>query len=145
MIQWKNNLKNTSFAHWVRLEERFKTKTINGNQLTNNVDFSYRLRYNVFIERPLTVKKREKGAVSLSIAEEIYLNYGQSIVYNTFDQNRIFGGFLYYFNNHDFLQLGYTNVIQHLPSKDRYKGIDAIKLTFFNNLDFRKKNNGHKS
>jgi len=145
MVQWKNNWKTTSFAHWVRLEERFKTKTINGNQLTNNFDFSYRLRYNVFIEKPLTVKKHEKGAISLSIAEEIYLNYGKTIVYNTFDQNRIFGGLLYYFNTHDWLQFGYTNVIQHLSSKDKYKSIDAIKLTFFNNLDFRKKPSAHKS
>ena len=145
MVQWKNNLQNTSFSHWVRLEERFKTKTINGNQLTNNFDFSYRLRYNVFIEKPLTVKKHEKGAISLSIAEEIYLNYGKTIVYNTFDQNRIFGGLLYYFNTHDWLQFGYTNVIQHLSSKDKYKSIDAIKLTFFNNLDFRKKPSAHKS
>ena len=145
MIQWKNNTKNTSFAHWIRLEERFKTRTINSSQLTNNFDFTYRLRYNVFIERPLTIKKREKGAFSLSIAEEIYLNYGKTIVYNSFDQNRLFGGFLYYFNTHDFLQFGYTNVIQHLAGKDKYKAIDAIKLTFFNNLDFRKKSSAHKS
>lgn len=145
MLQWRNNWKDMSFAHWVRLEERFKTKTINANQLTNNFDFSYRLRYNIFIEKPLTSKKRQKGAFSLSLAEEVYLSYGQSIVYNTFDQNRVFGGFLYYFNTHDFLQLGYTNVIQHLAGKDQYKSIDAIKLTFFNNLDFRKKNTTQKS
>lgn len=145
MVQWRNNWNDISFAHWVRLEERFKTKTINGNQLSSSFDFSYRFRYNVFIEKPLTVKKHEKGALSLSIAEEIYLNYGKTIVYNTFDQNRIFGGLLYYFNNHDWLQFGYTNAIQHLPSKYRYKSIDAIKLTFFNNLDFRKKQTTNKS
>lgn len=145
MIQWRTNLNDLSFAHWVRVEERFRNKTINGNQLSNEFDFNLRFRYNVFIEKPLTIKKREKGALSLSITEEMYLNYGKNIIYNTFDQNRVFGGFVYYFNTSNFLQFGYTNVIQHLPSKDRYKGIDAIKLTFFNNLDLRKKNNVHKS
>lgn len=145
MVQWKTYAGAFKFSHWIRLEERFKRKSINNAVLAEGYDFSYRLRYNIFIELPLTKIKYDKGAVSLSSSEEIYMNYGKNIVYNTFDQNRLFLGFLYYFNKHDFIQMGYTNAYQQLSSGNKYKSIDAIKVTFFNNIDLRKKTIQHKS
>ena len=145
MIQWRTNSGPFRFSHWIRLEERFKRKTINNLALTEGYDFSYRLRYNIFAQLPITKTKYDKGAISLLGSNEIYLNYGKSIVYNTFDQNRIFLGFFYYFNKHDYLQVGYTNAYQQLSAGNKYKSIDAIKLTFFNNLDFRKTQSSKKS
>jgi len=144
MVQWKTHAGAFKFSHWIRLEERFKRKTINNNALTDGYDFSYRMRYNIFMELPISKIKYDKGAISLSSSEELYLNYGKNIVYNTFDQNRLFLGFLYYFNKHDFIQMGYTNAFQQLPSGNKYKSIDALKITFFNNLDLRKKLPTHK-
>ena len=139
MLQWKSVAGPVKLSHWIRLEERFKQKTITSSSLSSDFDFSYRFRYNIFAQLPITHKKNEKGAFALVGANEIYLNYGENIVYNTFDQNRAFLGFFYYLNKHDFLQFGYTNAFQHLSSKDKYKSVDALKITFFNNLDLRKK------
>jgi hypothetical protein len=139
MIQWKSNAGPVKLSHWFRIEERFKHKTLNSNSLANGYDFSFRFRYNVFAQLPITKIKYDKGAFSLVGSDELYLSYGKQIIYNSFDQNRVFIGVFYYLNKHDFLQVGYTNAFQHLSAKDKYKSVDAIKISFFNNLDFRRK------
>ena len=145
MIQWNSNVGKTRCMQWVRLEERFKRKVIDNNTLGNNYDFSYRLRYNVLAQLPITKHKFEKGAVSLACSNELYLNLGDNIVYNVFDQNRFFIGGFYYLNTHDFIQFGYLKSYQQLSSGYKFKAIDVIKLSFFNNLDFRKKINQKKA
>ena len=139
MIQWQAKTGNIKWASWIRLEERFKTKVLNNTTLANDYDFSYRLRYNVFSQLPITKKKYQRGAISLVASNEIYLNFGKSIVYNVFDQNRVFGGLFFYTSKRDFLQFGYTKSYQQLSAGNKFKSIDAIKISFFNNLDFRRK------
>ena len=139
MIQWQARTGSIKWSSWIRLEERFKTQVLNNTTLGGSYDFNYRLRYNVFSQLPITKRKYEKGAIALVASNELYLNFGGNIVYNVFDQNRLFGGFFFYTSKHDFLQFGYTKSYQQLSTGYKFKSIDAVKISFFNNLDFTKK------
>jgi hypothetical protein len=81
----------------------------------------------------------KKGTFSFVLSDEVFVNAGKEIVYNSFDQNRFFAGFAYYLNDHDNLQFGYMNVFQQLPSGNRYRSNHVARIFYFHNLDLRKK------
>mgnify|MGYP000090058592 CR=1 FL=1 len=140
-IQLNTNTKKAKWTQWLRLEERFKETAIN-NAASGNYDFNYRLRYYILGQFPITKHPYEKGAVSFVSSEELYLNFGKNIVYNTFDQNRFFLGFYYYINKANILQLGYTNLFQKYNAPNKYLNSDVLRISVFNNVDLRK-NKGH--
>ena len=127
------------FTQWLRLEERFKSQIINNNTLGTGYDFSFRTRYNIFMQIPLGKKKYTPGHFSILTANEIFLNLGGNSPTNIFDQDRFFIGTFYHVNKHDNLQIGFTKVYQQMANKSNFKSLDVIKLTYFNNLDFSTK------
>ena len=135
-IQLNTQTRNARWLQWLRLEERFKQAALNNNA-TDNYDLNYRLRYYVLAQFPLTKHKYEKGSISFVTSEELYLNFGKNIVYNTFDQNRLFLGFYYYMNRDNILQLGYTNMYQKYNVPDKYLNADVLRVSVFNTIDFR--------
>ena len=135
MIQLNTQSRHSKFLQWIRLEERFK-QTVSNNAPTANYDLTYRLRYQFLSQIPLTKHPFQKGSLSLVLSDEIYINYGKSIVYNTFDQNRISAGFFYYLNKDNIFQFGYTNVYQHLNAKNKYSNLDVLRVSIFNNINF---------
>jgi hypothetical protein len=77
--------------------------------------------------------------ISYTISNEMHLNFGKEIVYNTFDQNRLFAGFQYHTNAHDYLQFGYMYLYQQLATGNNYRYIHAIRIGYSHGLDLRKK------
>lgn len=142
-IQINTNTKNAKWLQWIRVEERFKETALN-NHPTGNFDFNFRFRYYILAQYPLTQHKYEKGSVSFVTSEELYLNAGKNIVYNTFDQNRFFVGFYYYINRSNIFQLGYTNLFQKYNAPNKYLNSDVLRISIFNNIDFRKKETSKK-
>ena len=138
MIQLNTKTRRSKWLQWLRLEDRFKQTAIS-NKASDQYDFSYRLRYYVLAQFPLSKHMYKKGTFSLVTSEELYLNFGSSIVYNTFDQNRLFAGFYYYLNDANILQLGYTNLFQKYNAPDKYLKSDVLRVSVFNTIDFRKK------
>ena len=135
MVQLNTESPHSKFLQWLRLEERFKQTTSN-DAPTSNYDFTYRLRYYFLSQIPLTQHHYQKGSFSLVLSDEIYINYGKSIVYNTFDQNRISAGFYYYLNKDNIFQFGYTNVYQQLSAKNKFSNLDVLRVSIFNNINF---------
>ena len=117
----------SNHLHEVAVEKGFWKPTDNATQEQLDIFMTKQLMM-IVSEATEVMEAIRKSHGPEAVADEI-----ADILIRTFD---LYAGLV---------QFEYTNVIQHLPSKDRYKGIDAIKLTFFNNLDLRKKNNVHKS
>ncbi len=139
MVQLNTSNHYSKWMQWIRVEERFK-ETIQDKLPTGNYDASTRLRYSILVQLPLNQKhKYEKGSLSFVSSDELYVNFGKNIVYNTFDQNRFFLGFFYYLNKSNILQLGYTNLYQKYNLPNKYLQSDILRLSVFNNVDFRKK------
>ncbi len=128
---------------WVRLEERFRRKIKNDNELADGYRFDERIRYNFLLNVPLSKKGIVSKTVSAVLNNEVMINLSKNNVYNVFDQNRLFIGLAYNFNAHSNLQLGYMNVYQQLAAGNKFKNMNSVRIFFFQNLDLRKQVNKH--
>jgi hypothetical protein len=123
---------------WLRLEERFRRKIKNDNELAEGYRFDERIRYNFFLNVPLSKKGIAPKTVSALLNNEVMINLSKNNVYNVFDQNRFFAGFAYNFDSHSSLQVGYMNIYQQTAAGDKFKNMNAIRVFFMQNLDFSK-------
>jgi hypothetical protein len=135
-VQWFEKKKWFSAMQWVRLEERFRT-TVEGDKLTSDYHFNYRVRYAVAFTIPLKGRAVAPQIPFIFINNELMINFGSEIINNYFDQNRFFVGVGYQFTPSINAQIGYLNVFQQLPAYASFRNIDAIRLYVFHNLDFR--------
>ena len=138
-LHWHTRSSKIRLMQWIRLEERFRRKVLNEDELAEGYNFNYRARYNFFVTGPLSKKAFAKGTFSWVLNDEVHVNFGKEIVYNYFDQNRFFAGLGYHVNSHDNIQFGYMNVFQQLAAGNKYKAIHGARIFYFHNLDLRKK------
>jgi hypothetical protein len=137
-LQWHSRYTKVRLMQWLRLEERWRRKILNDDELAEGYNFNFRVRYNILSQFSLGEKRFKAGSVSFVLSDEVFVNFGKQITYNYFDQNRFFAGFHYYINNHDQLQLGYMNLFQQLAAGNRYRSLHAARIFYFHNLDLRK-------
>jgi hypothetical protein len=133
-IQWHTNYKKLRTMQWVRLEERYRRKIKDSDELADGYNFNFRIRYNFMMQGPITKKLYDKGALNWVFNDELHVNFGKEIVYNYFDQNRLFLGFNYFFTKQNTLQFGYMNLFQQRASGNTYKMIHTARIFFFHNL-----------
>lgn len=139
-IQWHTRNPKVRLMQWIRLEERFRRKIRNDDELAEGHHFNWRVRYNFFAAFPLAKKAFAPKTWSFVLNDELHINAGKEIVYNYFDQNRFFAGFSYHLNAHDNIQIGYMNLFQQLGAGNRYRSIHVARIFYFHNLDLRKTN-----
>jgi hypothetical protein len=137
-VQWYTRYGKTRLMQWIRLEERFRRKIKNDDELADGYNFNWRARYNFGLFLPLSKKGLVPHTLQFLLNDELMVNFGKNIVYNYFDQNRLFGGFVYQFTKESSLQLGYMNIFQQQAAGNKYKSIHTIRLFYFHNFDFRK-------
>jgi len=137
-IWWNQKYAGLVTLQWLRLEQRFNRKIAN-DELQEGYNFNYRLRYNMSFFIPLRGKEIIAKTPFVAIMNEVFLNFGGKIIYNTFDQNRFFAGVGYQFTPHLNAQLGYMNVFQQEASGNKYMSSNAIRLFVYHSLDLRSK------
>lgn len=91
-LQWHTKYKSVRLMQWFRLEERYRHKIKNNDELADGYLFNFRARYNFFSLFSLSKKKFQPGTISFVLNDEVMVNFGKEIVYNYFDQNRFFLG-----------------------------------------------------
>lgn len=121
---------------WIRLEQRVNEKVVSDVK-QEGYNYNFRVRYNYSFFIPLKGKEMAPNTPFLAIIDEVFLNFGDRITYNTFDQNRFFAGFGYQFTSHLNAQLGYMNIYQQEASGNNYFSTHAIRLFLFHSLDLR--------
>jgi Protein of unknown function (DUF2490) len=137
-IQWHTKYPKLKLMQWFRLEERYRRKIKNNDELADGYNFNFRLRYNILSQFPLSKKRFQPNTFSFVLSNEVFVNFGKQIVYNVYDQNRFFAGFHYHVNKHDNLQFGYMNIYQQLAAGNQYRSTHAARVFYFHNLDLRK-------
>lgn len=137
-IQWHTRYPRLSTMQYFRLEERWVRKIANDSTLAPGSTFTFRMRYNFSLTIPIFVAKKQTPW-SISISDEAFVNFGKNVVYNYFDQNRVFIGATYRFNAKSNLQVGYLNVFQELGAGNKYRMIHAPRIYYFTTFDLRKK------
>jgi hypothetical protein len=139
-IQWHTKYGKQRMMQWIRLEERYRHKILNNDQLANGYNFNFRIRYNLWYEIPFIKNGAEPNSWSFIANDEIHINFGKEIVNNYFDQNRFFLGLKYQTGKQSNLQFGYMNLYQQLAAGNKYRNVNVLRLFFFQNFDWRKKN-----
>jgi len=141
-IQWFTRGRKATLMQWVRLEERFRRKILDDNTLDEGYNFNWRIRYNFALFVPITKKRFAPGGLQFLLNDEVMINFGERIVFNHFDQNRLFAGLVYQVNKHAQLHAGYMNLYQQLPAGNVFNSQHAIRIFYFHNLDLRKPEKG---
>ena len=136
-VLWYTRYPKVRLTQSFRLEQRYRRKTLTDNELGDGYDFSWRLRYNFWFYTPLTKKQFEPGGLQFLVNNEIFISFGKNIVYNHFDQNRLFVGLAYQINKQAQLHGGYMNLYQQLPTGDQFRNQHTVRVFYFHNFDLR--------
>jgi hypothetical protein len=139
-INWGSRSRRLQVNQWVRLEERFLRK-MQHDVLQPGHNFNYRARYMITLMTPLKGDHIQPGVPFVVLNDEVHLNFGKEIVYNYFDQNRLFAGLGFQFTKTLNAQLGYMQVFQQQPAGNRFFDTHALRLFVFHNLDLRRVEN----
>lgn len=137
-VQWHTKYPKVRLMQYIRLEERWRRKILNDNELADGYSFNFKVRYNFLAQFSLGERKFQPRSLSLVLNDELHVNFGKQIVYNYFDQNRIFAGLNYQLSQKENLQVGYLSVFQQLAAGNKYKNVHGIRFFYFQNLDLRK-------
>ncbi len=137
-LQWHTKYGKNRMMQWIRLEERYRRKIKNDDELGEGYNFNWRIRYNLLYEIPFGKNGSDPNTWSFVANDEVHVNFGKQIVNNYFDQNRFFLGLKYQTGVHSNLQFGYLNVFQQLAAGNRYRSVSALRIFFFQNFDLRK-------
>jgi hypothetical protein len=131
--QWSSVLKQgkVSVLNRIRLEQRFIDHIVN-DEIVGNKQFSVRLRYLTSFEFKVFSNPKIPSPV---LSDEIHIQFGSGIVYNTFDQNRLFLGVKVPVSEKLNFDIGYMNVLQQKSSGYKYSMSHIFRIFFYYNLD----------
>jgi hypothetical protein len=111
----------------LRIDERFIHKN-NGKELLDGYDFNFRFRYRLQVTYRIN-KLEATNATILKLSDELIVNAGKNIVYNHFDQNRIYVGIEQGINKTISAELGYLHWYQQRASGNQFFDRDIIRFT----------------
>ncbi len=128
-VQMNTKSGNVSIVQRLRNEQRWQEIIVN-DQETGKNKFSNRVRYLISTTIPVF---KSKTAPLLVISDELLIQFGKDIVYNTFDQNRIFVGIKQRINPTLSFDFGYMNVYQQKSNGYQYDMNHTLRLFFYLN------------
>lgn len=134
-LQYSSAWKKVAVVQRIRNEQRWQQKIAN-DQFTGQHRFSNRLRYLLSLNIPVFKKK---NLPAISVSDELLLQFGKEIVYNTFDQNRLFWGIREQLSPALSFDLGYMRVYQQKRSGYEYDLNHTFRLFVYYSPSFGKK------
>ncbi|MBF4473432.1 DUF2490 domain-containing protein [Flavobacterium sp. HJJ] len=135
-ISWKHDYSNFTTHQRFQVEERF-IHNADKTGLLPGIAFTWRFRYR--LQGEYSFWQKEKQYLKAIVYDELMINAGQSIVKNTFDQNRIYAAMQYGINKNIALELGYLNSFQQRASGVDYFDRDIIRFTFYHKIKLTQK------
>jgi Protein of unknown function (DUF2490) len=134
-VQLVQPLGKIQLSQRLRVEQRWIQKVIN-NELSDEYRYSTRYRYQLALNIPVS---SNKYIPTIAMSDELMLQTGKDIVYNNFDQNRLFAGIKQQITPSLAFDFGYMHVYQQRLSGYQYNRNHTIRLFFHWQPDFRKK------
>ncbi len=120
--------------HQFRFEHRWKKD----NNIGAEFDYTNRYRYKAYAYIALNNKTIQPKTWFLAPSAEIFMQSGKSVVYNAFEDFRIYTGIGYVFNKHYTFLGGHMYTIGQTNTGFQYGTSHIIRLNLFVNFDFRK-------
>lgn len=131
-ISSQKEVKRFYISSRLRLEERFFKKIIH-NKLCDN-SFNYRARFRLYATIPLNHAIITAKTISINVGNEIFINFGKEIRYNTFDNNRILGGISYQINKSWSVNLNYVYQYSQKNLPNVFEQSNILWLSFTNTV-----------
>lgn len=119
----------------LRNENRWQQKILN-DTFSGNYKFTDRIRYLLSATFPVF---KNKKLPSLVLSDELAIQFGNEVVYNTFEQNRLFFGIRQNITKTLSYDLGYMQVMQQKTNGYQYDKNNTFRLFFYYMPDLRKK------
>lgn len=124
-----------NFLQRLRNEQRWQQVVVNDHKTGQN-KFSDRIRYLASATIPVS---KNKKLPALVLSDELLVQFGKKIVYNTFDQNRLFIGIKQNLTKSLSFDLGYMYVVQQKASGYAYDANDTFRWFFYYTPDWRRR------
>ncbi len=121
-----------SMQHRFRVDERF-THNNDGLHLTDGYGFNFRFRYRLQASYKLG-KDQTQDPFIIKAGDEVMFNAGNRIVYNTFDQNRIYLAVEKSLGNNFSAELCYIHWFQQRSSGYQYFEREILRFTIYHRL-----------
>lgn len=118
--------------HQLRFEQRWRRD----HQKGSPIEMTFRFRYKITAYVPLNRQKLVNRTLFLSMYEEIFIQAGKPVVYNHFEDNRMFLGLGYIINENFQIQAGYMWTYRHMGSPFKYESRHIPRLSIYHTLDF---------
>lgn len=133
-LQSINKVGKISVLQRLRNENRWQQKMIN-DSFSGNYKITDRIRYLVSLTIPVCKNKKYP---SLVLSDELALQFGKEVVYNTFEQNRWFIGIKQNITNTLSYDLGFMQVMQQKSTGYQYDKNNTFRLFFYYSPNLRK-------
>lgn len=133
---WREKISRITFLQRIRIEQRWHEVLRTEDGKVDRVRYSNRFRF--LLSGKIKLFEKEK-LPSLVLSDEILFHTGEEIIFNTFDQNRLFIGFNQRLGKNFTMDYGYMMVYQQRYSGFEYNMNHTVRLFFYYTPDFRKK------
>lgn len=120
----------------LRVEQRWQEQIVNDEKV--GTKFTNRIRYLLSFNLPVFKGEKAFYLPSLMLADEILLNFGKQVVYNSMDQNRLFIGIKQNISKSLNFDFGYMNVFQQKSAGNVYDSNHTLRLFFYYTLNLAK-------
>ena len=127
----KQNFGKINLNQRFQIEERF-FQNVDRQVLTSGTTFFWRFRYR--LQGEYTFWKKENQYLKAILSDEIMINAGKNVVYNTFDQNRVYASLQYGISSAVAVELGYMNSFQQRATGVDYFDRNIIRFSFYHKL-----------
>lgn len=135
-VTWKQEFGKFTMNQRFQVEERF-FHNADKTGLLPGTTFAFRFRYK--LQGEYSCWKKESQYLKAIVYDELMINVGESVVKNTFDQNRIYAALQYGVNKNIAMELGYLNSFQQRTSGVDYFARDIIRFTLFHKIKLKEK------
>lgn len=116
----------------IRVEERWRDQIVN-DQVVGPKQFSLRLRYLASFQVKVF---NQPSMPELVASDEVMVQFGSSIVHNTFDQNRLFLGIRLPIGKNLSMDTGYMNVLQQRTTGNAYDLSNVFRVFLYWSVDY---------
>ncbi|MFN3528751.1 MAG: DUF2490 domain-containing protein [Bacteroidia bacterium] len=124
-------------ANRVRYDGRFRQSIVDGLPADQGFDFNHRLRFLVSMRWPLKGYEIKGGTPFVNLSNEVLVNFGEQVVYNHLDQNRLWFTLGWQFGSIT-AQTGYMNRYVQQQQGHQFQRNHTLIMWLTWNFDFRK-------
>ena len=126
-FQLSSNIGKIGLVQRIRNEQRWQQKMVN-DQFIHRFKLTNRVRYLVSVVIPFW---KNTHYPSLVVSDELMIQWGKEIVYNTFDQNRFFLGIKQPLGKSLSMDAGYMMIVQQKASGYQYDKNHTLRCFFY--------------